>query len=92
MPEQWRYTTLFESPDYHLSRATFRLTRSLTNGKHDVAPYTASMMEPIVNPRLAVGDYINTVVYAARRIEVDIEEIARANIDKLVGREINGKS
>lgn len=83
LPEKDRYANLFESPDYLLSRAVFRVARSLTDGSYDTPPYTASMMEPLVNPRFAVGEYLNILVYAARRMGLDIDEIIRLNIHKL---------
>lgn len=81
-PREQRFVSLFGSPYYLFNRTTFRLTRALTGGQHDVAPYTASMMEPVSNLEQAIGDHINTLAYIAHLMGLGLEEVARSNIEK----------
>lgn len=76
-------------PDYVFMRMVFRLARSLEQGRKDVGPFTASMLEPVPELAQSIGDCINVASYLAHDVlGIDIEEVARRNIDKLQKRSL----
>ncbi len=92
LPHAQKYASLLGAPYYLFNRTTFRVTRALSKDKFDAAPLTASQMEPVSDLGLAIGDHINTLTYIAHLVGLSVEDIARANIDKLQQRAIYGKS
>lgn len=91
-PDDMRYTTLKRNPDYVFKRVLRRLVRSLNNGSHDIPPFTATELEPIADLDLAVGDYLNSIVYVAHEcLGWNIDDIARYNAHKLTHRAVYGK-
>lgn len=83
---------LEEDPGYVFNRVTRRLIRVLNGGDKQIMAPVASMMEPIVDPRQATGDFLNVLVYiASRRLRSNIEDVARGNIEKLEHRRVHGK-
>lgn len=91
-PRATRFTSLFGSPFYHFNRTTMRLTRALTNGQYDVAPFTASQMEPLSDLDGALGNHINTLSYLAYLSDLSLDEIAKFNIEKNQHRKVSGYS
>ncbi len=93
LPEHFKMTNLVENPYYLMVRTAFRVSRSLRQGKEDLSPPTATVLEPISDISQALGDYLNVLAYVARaRLGIGIENIARFNMDKLKHRDNYGKA
>lgn len=86
-------TSLRENPLVMLTRTTRRVTRSLEDGQHDVAPYaSAAEHEPVAELELAIGQHIITLAYILEnRLGVTLNGVATFNRDKLVNRAAHGK-
>jgi NTP pyrophosphatase (non-canonical NTP hydrolase) len=90
-PDEQKRTSFLESPFYVFNRFNFRLTRALSKEKFDTIPLTASQMEPISTLELALGGHINALAYIAHLAGIDMDDVARSNIEKLRHRAIHGK-
>lgn len=86
-------TALADNPNYVFMRAGQRLRRSLDQGERDLAPPSATELEPIQPVAESVALFILTLAYIAKdRLGVSIEDIARFNMAKLAHRQQFGKA
>lgn len=93
VPDDRKYTSLEQNPQYLLIRTARRLSRSLDKGSKDLAPFTASELEPPVDLQQALGEYLLVLAYVAReKLDVSLEHIAQFNVAKLAHRQQFGKS
>ncbi len=91
-PENIRYTTLRDNAQYLFVRMHHRLTRALSGGANDMSPPTATELEPIADPELATGDFLNILGFiAVTKLGWDVEDVARFNAHKLFHRVKFGK-